>query len=107
MQSGMLWFDDDPHKQLQEKILRAAMYYERKFGQPPNLCFVHPSTLNGNGRGTDVVRINGVEIHPTWYVPPDHFWMGRAEPPADGELKAISPSLVLAQSSPLCMANVS
>ena len=51
MEVGLLWFDDDPQRRLEEKVLRAAMHYERKYGQPPNLCFVHPSVFNGNGNG--------------------------------------------------------
>ena len=45
MRTGLLWFDDDPRKDLVEKVLRAAAHYERKYGQAPDLCFVHPSAL--------------------------------------------------------------
>ena len=51
MKTGLLWFDDDPRRQLEDKVLRAAAHYERKYGQVPNLCFVHPSVFNGNGKG--------------------------------------------------------
>ncbi|MBE9473220.1 MAG: hypothetical protein KAW49_08450 [Anaerolineae bacterium] len=75
MKVGLLWFDDDPRKQLEEKVLRAATHYERKYGQPPNLCFVHPSTFNGNGK-KGRLRANGVEIRPGRSILPDHFWLG-------------------------------
>lgn len=89
MKTGLLWFDDDPRKQLEEKVQRAAMHYERKHGQPPTLCFVHPSAFNGNGkRGKQddrcgrrgVKKAGGVEIRPGRSVLPDHFWLGVAEP---------------------------
>ena len=75
MKVGLLWFDDDPRKQLEEKVLRAATHYERKYGQPPNLCFVHPSTFNGRGK-KDRLRANGVEIRSGRSILPDHFWLG-------------------------------
>ncbi|HEY66654.1 MAG: hypothetical protein DRI79_01880 [Chloroflexi bacterium] len=79
MKIGLLWFDDDPRRQLEEKVLRAARHYERKYGRPPNLCFVHPSTLNGNGGKRGRLRANGVEIRPGRSILPDHFWLGVAE----------------------------
>ena len=78
MKTGLLWFDDDPRKRLEEKVLRAAGHYERKYGQAPNLCLVHPSTLNGNGK-QGRLRAGGVEIRPRRAVLPDHFWLGVAE----------------------------
>ena len=82
MKIGLLWFDDDPRKRLEEKVLRAATYYERKYGRAPNLCFVHPSAFNGNGkRGkqSGVKKAGGVEIRPGRSILPDHFWLGVAE----------------------------
>ncbi|MFQ6100580.1 MAG: hypothetical protein ACE5OS_05020 [Anaerolineae bacterium] len=78
MKTGLLWFDDDPRRELKEKVLRAAVHYERKYGQKPNLCFVHPSTFNGNGKRR-FVKAGGVEIRPGRSVLPDHFWLGVAE----------------------------
>ena len=75
MKVGLLWFDDDPRKQLEEKVLRAATHYERKYGQPPNLCFVHPSTFDGSGK-KGRLRANGVEIRSGRSILPDHFWLG-------------------------------
>jgi hypothetical protein len=83
MKTGLLWFDDDPRKELEEKVLRAAAHYERKYGQAPNLCFVHPSAFNGNGNGkhgkSDVVKAGEVEIRPGRSVLQHHFWLGVAE----------------------------
>ena len=78
MKTGLLWFDDDPRKMLEEKVLRAATYYERKYGQSPDLCFVHPSVFNGNGKRL-VKKAGGVEIRAGRSVLPDHFWLGVAE----------------------------
>lgn len=78
MKTGMLWFDDDPQKELEDKVLQAAAHYERKYGQLPNLCFVHPSALNGNGKQR-VKRVGEVEIRPARSVLIHHFWLGVSE----------------------------
>ena len=71
MNIGMLWFDNDPKVDLASKIVRAADYYRTKYGQLPNLCFVHPSMINGSStNGT------GIEVRTTRAVLPHHFWMG-------------------------------
>jgi hypothetical protein len=57
---GLLWFDDDPGRRLEDKVLRAAAHYERKYGQPPNLCFAHAAALGDSGRPR---KAGAVEIH--------------------------------------------
>lgn len=79
MKTGLLWFDDDPRKQLEEKVQRAVTHYERKYGQSPTLCFVHSSVFNGNGKQSAVKKAGGVEIRVGRSVLPNHFWLGIAE----------------------------
>ncbi len=38
MKQGLLWFDNEPKRSLQEKIARATERYVQKFGQQPNIC---------------------------------------------------------------------
>jgi hypothetical protein len=78
MNTGLLWFDDDPRRKLEDKVLRAAVHYERKYGQSPNMCFVHPSAINGNGKGK-VMKAGGIEIRPGRSVLLHHFWLGVSE----------------------------
>lgn len=73
MNIGMLWFDNDSKVDLATRIQRAASYYRSKYGQAPNLCFVHPSMVaaapvNPNG--------SGIELRTTRSVLPNHFWLG-------------------------------
>ena len=75
MKTGLLWFDDDPRRQLEEKVLRAATHYKRKHGQAPTLCYVHSSALNGNGKRA-VKKAGEVEIRIGRSVLPNHFWLG-------------------------------
>jgi hypothetical protein len=88
MKTGLLWFDDDPRKELEEKVLRAAAHYERKYGCLPELCYVHPDAFNGNGNGKraekrgkkgDVVKAGEVEVRAGRSVLLHHFWLGMAE----------------------------
>ena len=83
MKTGLLWFDDDPRKQLEEKVLRAATHYEHKYGQSPSLCFVHPSALSADrqalGDNGKVRRAGAVEIRAGRSVLPHHLWLGMAE----------------------------
>jgi len=70
MKTGMLWFDNDPKADLATKIARAAEYYQRKYGQKPSICFVHPTMLNGGSPRSEI------EVRPNRQVLPNHLWMG-------------------------------
>ncbi len=83
MKTGLLWFDDDPRKGLEEKVQRAATHYEHKYGHAPDLCYVHPGALSadrqvfgGNGK---VTKVGQVAIRSGRSVLPHHFWLGMAE----------------------------
>ncbi len=71
MQTGMLWCDTDPRCDLATKIRRAAAYYNNKFGQKPNICYVHPSELPGR-----VGQTSGIRVRPNSHLRPGHLWMG-------------------------------
>ncbi len=75
MKTGLLWFDDDPRKQLEEKVQRAATHYERKYGHAPDLCYVHPGVFGGGGKKA-VHKVDGVEVRSGRSVLPHHFWLG-------------------------------
>lgn len=68
---GLLWFDNDPKRNLAEKVDRAAVYYARKLGQAPDTCFVHPSAVAEQGQQCGAVRVK-----PDRGVQPNHFWIG-------------------------------
>ncbi len=87
MRTGLLWYDDDPGRGLEEKVLRAAQHYERKYGRRPDLCLVNPDALaNASQVGRSPASVSGeglvaggVEIRPRGSVLPHHFWLGMAE----------------------------
>lgn len=76
MNVGMLWFDNDIKSEIKTKIKRAAVYYQKKYGQVPNLCYVHPSMVGGES-----FRADGIEIRTTKSVLPHHFWIGVYDEP--------------------------
>jgi hypothetical protein len=71
MNIGMLWFDNDSKADLYSKITRAADYYQKKYGQLPDLCFVHPTMLKAEN-----VRSGKIEVRTNRSVLPNHFWIG-------------------------------
>jgi hypothetical protein len=73
LKTGLLWFDDNPNRDLEEKVLRAAAYYERKYGQTPTVCFVNTTAVNG------VKKAGHVQIRGSRSVLAHHFWIGIAE----------------------------
>ncbi len=75
MHEGLLWFDADPKRALNEKIAQAADRYRHKFGRKPNLCYVNPMMLPGNGPA----ECNGVRLVPSRHVLKHHFWSGIEE----------------------------
>jgi hypothetical protein len=70
LSEGLLWFDDDPGRDLAEKVGRAAQHYRTKFGRRPNVCYVHPSLLEGSQAA------GGVRIAALPTVLRHHFWVG-------------------------------
>ncbi|MBM3146067.1 MAG: hypothetical protein FJ010_14075 [Chloroflexi bacterium] len=85
MDVGMLWFDNDKSADLDTKVKRAASYYQKKYGQFPNLCFVHPSMLAINGKKPKEEsnpqngkhhKTAGVELRASKSLLPNHFWLG-------------------------------
>ena len=74
MNTGMLWFDNDPRLDFLAKVNRAIDYYQKKYGSRPDLCYVHPSMLK-DGKPMR----NGIDIRPNRYVLPNHMWIGKNE----------------------------
>jgi hypothetical protein len=84
MDIGMLWYDDDGKRQLDEKVARAVEYYRAKYGVQPTECYVHPDTL-AKGASAGVLGENqagtaaGVRLRPNRTVIKNHFWLGVGE----------------------------
>jgi hypothetical protein len=73
MDIGMLWYDDDRQRTLEDKVRRAADYYRHKYGQSPNLCLINPQSANGGPEA-----VNSIELQTAPNILPHHFWIGVA-----------------------------
>ncbi len=71
MNTGMLWFDNDPKVDFLTKINRATDYYQKKYGQRPDLCYVNPGMIFDPPPKT-----SGIEVFTDQMILPDHFWLG-------------------------------
>ena len=100
MKEGLLWYDDNPGRDLAEKIGRAARRYRQKFGASPNVCYVHPSTLSDNpstssGQAAStklsasgrMKQVGGVRVSSKLTVLRHHFWVGHEEKRRAGKRK--------------------
>ena len=86
MEIGMLWFDNDRKTSIPTKVEKAARYYRDKYGVTPDLCYVHPKTVQrengGNGKprkstSQEPLRIGKIQVLRNEKVLPDHFWIGK------------------------------
>lgn len=75
MNTGMLWFDNDPKTTLTTKIQKAMDYYQKKFGRVPDMCLVNPAMLEGQGK----VEVGKLSIRPYQPVMLGHLWIGMAD----------------------------
>ena len=71
---GLLWYDDDPRRDLDQKITDAVQRFVEKFGVTPDLCYVHPSTAS-----QEVEEVGTVQLKTVPYVLPNHFLIGLSE----------------------------
>lgn len=74
MNTGMMWFDNDPRTSLAEKVEKAADYFRSKYGRIPDMCMVHPSMLAEN-----TFQAGRVMVRPLRSVLPGHLWIGVEE----------------------------
>ncbi len=71
MRVGWLWFDNDPDRTVEEKVLRAVQRYREKFGRAPDVCYVHPQAI---GKGE--LQCGPVRVIAARHILLHHFWLG-------------------------------
>jgi hypothetical protein len=70
MNVGMLWLDTDQIRPLDEKVTRAAEYYQEKYGRTPEVCYVNTAMLK------EETNVGRIEVKPIKSVHRHHFWIG-------------------------------
>ncbi len=69
----MLWLDDSSTP-IEDKVRRAAAYYETKYGHEPTRCRMRMATAGeGFAKLSDV---DGIKIVIDSRVLPQHLWLG-------------------------------
>jgi hypothetical protein len=83
MKTGLLWYDADPQRGLEDKVGRAAQRYREKFGHLPDVCYVNPKTMDGRGDEAGpgmACRVEGsqatIRILSARNILAHHFWLG-------------------------------
>lgn len=77
---GLLWFDNDPRRSLEEKVERAVRRYKEKFGHMPNVCYINPALLDHRKGGASLsVQKSTVKLVPSPTVLPNHFLLSFVE----------------------------
>lgn len=80
MNTGMMWFDNDPKTPLDVKVLKAADYYRHKYGRIPDLCLVNPGIFEKSPALVGGAQCGKILIRPLRSIMPGHLWIGVDEP---------------------------
>ncbi|MBN1954996.1 MAG: hypothetical protein JW900_08100 [Anaerolineae bacterium] len=75
METGLLWFDNDAARSIEEKVRRAAEHYRARHGHTCDVCFVPPAVLADN----EPLQVDGVQVRAGRAILPHHFWLGVLE----------------------------
>lgn len=70
MELGELFLIEDTQLNLKQRVLWAAERYQRKYGQQPTLCLVHPSLMRGE-RKFGRLKLEGKKS-----ILPNYLWLG-------------------------------
>jgi len=72
MLEGMLWFDNNPAKAIEQKVREARERYDLKFGGGADCCMVAPDMLGGE------LQVDTVKVMVWRGMTPGHLWIGKA-----------------------------
>lgn len=70
MDTGLLWFDNSVQP-LTDKVAAAAAHYERRFGERPNVCYLHPEMLDKAS-----AKQCALQLRTATHVLQHHLWIG-------------------------------
>jgi len=91
METGLLWYDDDPQRPLEAKISLAAERYRAKYGRLPDTCYVHPQAVASHPMGNLQVT-----CHPaTGASQPSDHRTAAAAAPGNGTVRVVSAPFIL------------
>lgn len=68
----LVWYDDNPTREFDEKVAQACAAFYKKHHVYPNVCKVHPSALDGVVKQVGAVHVEGM-LNALCH----HFWIGK------------------------------
>lgn len=71
MEVGELFHIENPSLNLEQRVLWASQRYQKKFGQQPTLCMLHPSLLTGGQK-----RFGRLRLEAKKSLLPNYLWIG-------------------------------
>ena len=74
MRIGLLWYDNDPKKGLEERVREELARYREIVGRAPNTCYIHPADLYGRA-----LALEGVRVLAASNILRNHVWVGYDE----------------------------
>ncbi len=70
MKQGLVWYDNDPKKTLDVKMIEAVKRFREKYGIEPTVCYVNPAELDHARRTGGKLRLIKAA-----QVLPNHLWL--------------------------------
>jgi hypothetical protein len=70
MKEGLLWYDNQRHIDLKERITSAVKFFESKYGYFPKKCFVNPVSLE-----KPLELDKKIKVLPNDRVMVNHIWL--------------------------------
>lgn len=59
----MLWYDNNPKSTVEQKVLRAAEYFEKKYNKYPTTCIVNTGVFDSiKKHEEDTPEVNGIKL---------------------------------------------
>jgi hypothetical protein len=84
MVSGLLWYDDDTHHPLAQKVAEAAQRYRERVGYEPTTCQLNPALIPGStqskpqraARKSGAAAVIPLRLEPNEHLRPNYFYVG-------------------------------
>jgi hypothetical protein len=71
MEQGLLWFDNNPNRDLTEKVRQAAARYQARLKQQPTVCYICKTESTENPQA-----VGRIVIKTAPYVRPNYLLIG-------------------------------
>lgn len=84
MNTGYLWFNNDPKKTMLEKVQNAAADFKKKFDHDAEYCLVNISDAQGQNL-EEIAKTCNMIVQTYKYTQPNNFWVGYEEMLVSGE----------------------